>query len=415
MAKAVYEILEPSHSNIQEQQPQSTLGTIASTVGRGLARGGVEIASTLAGIPRGLSELIGSGLQALGTSPEIAQKSQPTFLPTQEEAKHALKETAQPYLPEGSLEPKNRTEEAFDELVSTTTALATPFLGKAPSLLKSLGVSSIGQGAKEIAKIFSFPEETANNIKLGVMIPASIFGTRGNLRKLSKQNYDLAQSSIKDKVFSPEKVRDNIVKIYDQVAESASPGREETLKILKPVVKGLSVGNKIPVQKVWNYKKDMNSWLGKYTTPKEARPIIERASGILNESLKEYGKTNPEFLKSYSIGDQLHGALANQSILDKFYSHNPRIAATIKHPATQLLLHIPKKLGAGVTAATLAPAQIYKIGKIMAKSPEARRIYTQALNDALNQDVKAFVVNSGKLDKLLGKDEKNYYEILEPR
>lgn len=411
MPQEVYEILEPLVS-----EPQQPASNIASTVGRGLARGGVEAASTLAGIPRGLSELVGSGLQLLGTSPELVQKAQPTFLPTQQEAKTAIKETAQPFLPEGALEPRNRGEEAFDELVSTTTALATPFLGKAPGLLKSLGVSSIGQGAKEVAKLFNFPEETANNIKLGVMIPASIFGTRSNLRKLSKKNYDVAQSAIRDKVLSPEKVRDSVTKLYDQVAQSAGPGREETLKILKPVVKGLSVGNKIPVQKLWDYKKDMNAWLGKYTTPRESRPFIERTSGALNEALKEYGKTNPEFLKGYTVGDQLHGALANQSILDKFYAHNPKIASAIKNPLTQTLLHLPKKIGASVGAVALAPAQIYKIGKIMAKSPEARKVYTQAINDALKQDVRAFVANSGKLDKILGKESKKpeeYYEILE--
>jgi|GEM_PF-4762576 len=51
MAQDVYEILG-------EAKPPSTAANIAHTVGRGLARGGIEAASTLAGIPRGLADVV---------------------------------------------------------------------------------------------------------------------------------------------------------------------------------------------------------------------------------------------------------------------------------------------------------------------------------------------------------------------
>jgi len=363
-------------------------------------------------------------LQFLGTPQETLQKSQPTFLPTGQEAKQFIQQQAEPYLPENYLKPQSKGEEAFDEIVATTTALATPFLGKAPSLLKSVGVASVGQGAKELAKLFSFPEETANNIKLGVMIPASIFGTRGTIRKTSQQSYKKAEQALKNATISPDKLRDNLLKVYDEVSSNAMPAREETLKILKPVVKSISVGNKIPVKKVWDLKKDMNAWLGNYKTPKQSIPFVERTSGILNESLRDYGKTNPEFLQNYSLGDQLHGALSNQSILNRFARANPSLDTAIKHPLTKILLYgAPKIAGLGSLAkpstlpavgAALGAREIYRMANVMAKSPEARKIYTKAINDALKQDIKAFMTDAKRLDAIIGKEpeEGEYYEIL---
>jgi len=401
-----------------QQEQQSTLGTIASKVGRGLARASVEIPATAAALPRQIITAGSQGLDyllgALGAPKEITGRPEfqkgPEFLPSYPELKETIGKTAAKHLPEGALRsPETRPEKAFDEFVHTVTSLVTPFPGGALNLAKAAKISAFGQGAKEFSKLLGASDETANFVKLGAMIPASIYGTREEGIKLSKQHYKTAEKAIKDIDVPSAPVKNIIDPIYNKVAESAGPGMEATEKILKPIITRLSKEGTttIPVQKLWDYKKDMNAWLSKYNTPKEARPYIKLVSGKLDGILEDYGKTNPEFLQSYNIADQLHGAFANKSILKQFTEAHPAVSSVISHPLTKFLFYGPKKAIAIGGAILSAPVAAYKVASIMNKSPEARKLYIDAINNALKQDVKAYVSDVGKLDKILGKEEKN--------
>lgn len=457
MAREVYQILgrRPEQQDPQQEGQLQNLNRMVSqlaggpelapSLAKGIGRGALEAGRAVLDFPSSVASL---GTQAVGAlsnalvAPEYNEPIQKGLQTVRENIpfpgayiQEQIQEAA-PYL-----KPETRAQKAFDEIIGTTTSLFLPGgLTKAGNLIqtagnvaRAAGIAVGGQAAKEIAKTLGSSEGFANNIKMGVMLPLQIFGTKAQAQGIAQKVYGVADESIVDQVYSPK----NLVKQTKALSKNIGTGVHPDKVFIKEISDSISKaakGNKVPVKKIWDLKKEVNKHLERYDTPYQARPELLKLNGLLNQSLEEYGKaSNPTFLANYKMGDQIHGALRTNIIMDKLLEKFPAAGSAIKNPITKTLLWgSPKAVAGGISSAlghsplgiaaagtTLGAFETYKLVNRLMSSPVIRTLYKNAINSGLKQNLKAFVNDAGKLDRKIQQEteeiqgkQKDVYQIL---
>jgi len=408
-------------------QNQPSKESWMGSLNRNIVRGGARAAETVLGAPRAFGEFgesivpekaIGNLAGKVGLREpvekgfEIAKKYAPYKLfPKSEDVRRDITSN----LFGKGLEPKNEWEKEADDLVSDFTALALPMPGAKFKVLKpamlALGGAIAGQGVKQLGG----SEKQQAYAKLGTILAGSLINPK-SAENLKNDLYKKARESRpNDAKVKGAKLNKDAANLENKfkiggIADSDKPALEK----LKDVKKEIKNGD-ITIESLENLKIKINEALaGIYKTLEGNKPGIKRArsnlnqvSNIVDDALKDYGKTNPQWESFYRPANEVHGAIAQskrvrnliERIGKKHGKHAILPALGIGHfggPAA--LGNIALAGGAGGIA--LGAGEI--IARVM-KSKTLRRHYTNLINGALKDDAAVVASNLSKLEEELQK------------
>jgi hypothetical protein len=140
-----------------------------------------------------------------------------------------------------------------------------------------------------------------------------------------------------------------------------------------------------------------------------ARSLATNINRHVNETLEDYGRTNPEWWNTFRGAQEAHGTMMQSNFVSRFIENN-----IVGHPMTHGLMHA---LGVGIEGAfsALLPYQAIKIGYRIWNSPVLRRHYTRLVSSAASENAPVMNREIKKLDTLLQKEDekKPKYRILD--
>jgi len=168
------------------------------------------------------------------------------------------------------------------------------------------------------------------------------------------------------------------------------------------------VDNLVPVNELMDLKITNNKWYGlserprvpgEKHFPKGARYLIGEANGAIKEPLDKFGIKNPKFGEPFSVAEDLHAAQQDVSFINKFMDENFSATLGLKNVFSKVL-----SLGASYAGI----AEIDRIRNIIMNHPVYRRVYFDALADAAQNNLTAFLQHAKQLDKMGEEYEKKH-------
>ncbi len=402
---------------------------------RNASRTGAGILQTAAGIPGDLLSVADE--YAVGPLSKAITGKEPT--PYEKTPLGRLLPTGQTLKSGNSsyLKPQSKGEAAWDEFVADTTSLAIPFgkakkaaqgasaLGKlGKKVLKSAGIAGAGVGAESAAKGLGVNEDTARNVKIGTVLLGSLGNGAGfkGAEKLRNSLYDEARS-LRDPLAKVDSI--NLKGRLDGLRKdllkgsSSDASKKKTLQLITDTQDKIKKG-KIPVSELEELKISLNEarsgLFEDFKVDKKgrarARRNLNEFGSVLDKSLDEYGKQNPEWHKLYKEANEVHGAIESSKKMSKFIArHTSKIAPSSGASLLAAAIYNPDKL-LPIAGSLATGGGIIKGSELVArimKSPRLRKHYLDVLDGALRQDA-AFMNHN--LQKLSDEIEKNPEDLL---
>jgi len=397
-----------------------------SEIGNSVGRSGARIAETVLGAPRAFGEFLESvvpekalikGAEKIGlgkgaeTLLENTKKYAPyKLLPKSED----IRENVTKHLFGEKLEPKNKWESKADEFISDFAALAIPLPGAQFKLLRPGLLAAGGNIASDIVERMGGGKKEQVYAKLGTILTGSLIHPN-SAKKLGNELYAKARES------RPENASvnaNNLIKKADGLEKQLLKGdpqigsKKKSIELLNKL--RTKVQNKeIPVEELEEFKRNINeARSGLYDEfksdkvgRKAAKRNLDSVSKIVDDSLKEYGKVNPEWEAFYRPANEVHGAIAQSQRVSKWLQRNIKSVGATTLLSELGLLHFvgaPAALaaGKGIGAGFGALKGSELIARIM-KSPTLRKHYFNIVNNALKEDAVAVRENIKKLQEEL--------------
>ncbi len=381
-----------------------------------------QAATGIAAAPFNIVKGVGSALADLAPSrrggmPELTKELYEGPNITQQ-ARTSLEESRG--LKEGSLTPKGFTQETLDRIYSDSPFLAAtaasgglssffPALGLSTSanagaqVGKELGGGPIGEllgylgGAATGAKGLNKLQSLYQGYKTGLSPKQVATGVRPHLEKVSREAYKNSEKLFKDFKVPAEPIEELITPIQQSLTRGAtSKAKTEVLKNIEELTNKFQQGQ-VPIQDLIDFKKDFNKF--GYSRNSEEAPYFRGLARQLKDYIQEAGAKNPEALKAFNQGEQLHGLL----------NSGQEVLALLKDtfsPATFTKSKLLKSLfGIGGQALNLFPAA--DAAKFLIRRPEARKYYADVIKAAASENPAAAIGSLKSLVKMVGQYEGN--------
>jgi hypothetical protein len=344
---------------------------------------------------------------------ETAKKYAPyKLLPTSTD----IRENVTKYLFGEKLEPKNEWERKADDLVSDFTALALPLPGQKLKLLRPALTALGGNIASDIIGRMGGSHKSQTYAKLGTFLVGSLIHPK-EAANLKDQLYSEARAARPtDAVVTAKNLYPKTKNLKNTLKKGGeAQSKSGALKKLDEIERSIKDGN-IEVEELESFKRSINESLsGLYDEfktnkvgRKAAKKNLQDVSKIIDETLREYGKENPQWEAAYRPANEVHGAIESSK---KVRRSIVRHAKHLGFPALLAelgLYHAGGTLTAGVT--TAAGAAVLGGGEVVARimrSPTLRKHYSNLINAALKDDVVAMGQNLQKLDSELRKENQS--------
>lgn len=422
---AGYSPEEISNYLASKKQPKESIG---SNIGRQIGRSGARVAETVLGAPRAFGEFLegivpekvlikGAEKVGLGKGAknllEVTKKVQPYKLfPKSEDIR---KNVTQGLFGE-KFEPKNEWERKSDELVSDFAALVIPVEGEF-KLLRS-GLTALGgMLASEGVGAIGGNEKQKGYAKLGAILTGSLFNPKA-AEKLKNELYSSARKARPaEATVSSEKLIKNVESFEKELmkGDPATGSKKKSLDLLNKI-KSKSKQGQIEVEELETFKRDINEarsgLFDEFKTDKVGRKAAKRnldtVSKLVDESLFEYGKKNPEWEAFYRPANEVHGAMAQSKRVSNWIGRNVKYLPHSAILSELGLLHFGGlgAAGTGLGAGALGFGAV-KGGEIMAKvlkSPTLRKHYSNLIQGAIKEDIVVVRENLKKMNEELNKD-----------
>lgn len=409
-----------------KKNPKESLG---ANIGRQAGRSSARIAETVIGAPRAFGEF----LEGLIPEEKIKNLAGKVGLKKQVEKGYEFGKKIAPYklLPSSedvrelnktlfgkSVEPKNEWEQKADSLVSDFTALALPLPGSKFKLLKPALLAVGGNAASEMIGQIGGTKKQQDYAKIGTFVFGSLINPK-SAENLKNDLYSKAREA------RPERVRTespNLNASLNTVERNLKKGGTETWKgkIFTKIdeLRDNIAGDSIEVGELEKFKTSLNNIISElYAEKNISKPGIKTAQRYVNQlgkivdnSLKDYGKINPEWEAFYRPANEVHAAIAQ--------SHKARnfIGKTAKKYGMHAILpalgigHFAGGPGiAGIAGSAAVGASLITGGELAVKfanSPELRKLYSNLINSAIKQDAIAVNENLKRMDKELQESNK---------
>jgi len=281
-----------SAEEVEEPQQRSLIQNIDRRASRYIQRG----SESILGLPGDIVQLVRSMSQILpgGITPEedlnIVQRGGRRLLESLPGSAE-LRARGAEVSPE--LEPESEFEEFEDELVSDFASLALPVKGKIP-FARALGISTIGNVGKQVAKELDISETGQDLTKMGLMVFSGMFGRGRGVKNHIKNLYKEAEEFVpKGQVFKyPTKKLDQVEAILKKGAldEAKAPA----FGILQDIKNKIKSGV-IPVEDAIQFDKDINRAIGRSFNDKAKAGYLKQVKAANAQALDAYAKENPSW------------------------------------------------------------------------------------------------------------------------
>ncbi len=419
-----------SYSFIDDPIEDSHDEGIGAKTARNTARQISNIGTRAVGLPGDILSLVNDFIAKPASEAISGKKGTPyeqTFLgkaiPTTETHRKGVENVAGDYL-----KPRNEIERWGDDVIEDAAMILNPtqlikggakLLNKsAKSLFKSIGANLAGESTKQI----SGSDEAGALTKAGSIFMLSLLDQEGAAKQIAKLYNQAEQNLPSGATTSAKKLQTNLNGLKKSVtkgrpAKNLAPSEKFVVDAVNKV-ENLIQNGKIKVDQSWAQKKSLNEDLQKLyeITPNKkdqirARGLAKQINGMLNETIHDYGKTNPKFLKPYKDADQAFGTIAKSNIMARWAEKNIK-----QSPMTSGLIHLvlgPLGIGAATAFGGLyAPYQAGKLSYRIAQSPTLAKIYGNTVKAAAKEDSVLFNKYLKQLDDAMQKEEgEEYWEF----
>ena len=399
--------------------------SVGANIGRQVGRGAARVAETALGAPRAFGEFLeglvpekaikaGAEKIGLGQGVENLLENTKRFAPYKLFPKSEdIRENVTKTLFGKKLEPKNEWERKADDLVSDFTALALPFPGNKLKLLKPALVALGGTAASEAVGQLGGTEKQQRYGRIGGMLLASMANPKA-AENLKDQLYaDARKAKPLDAVVDARDLKNNIKNYRSELKKGGSaPYKTASLKKLDEMEEVTKKGQ-IPIEELEKFKISINSlrsglyeeFKGNRAGRKLAKSSLDKVSNIVDKSLNEYGKINPEWEAYYRPANEVHGAIAQSHRARNWIGRHMKVIGFPTIAAELGLYHAGGVTGAltgiGAGIASLGATEI--LTRVM-KSPNLRKRYVNIITGALKEDAVVVRENLKKLDEEIRKE-----------
>lgn len=168
------------------------------------------------------------------------------------------------------------------------------------------------------------------------------------------------------------------------------------------------------VSDAWGFKKALNEKLLSKNVPDDARQSIGKLIGSINENiLGAYGQKNLAFGKHFARAEDLHRGLKEASKITQFFVKHTNLENFVKKsPVLKTLLGVsayhggfttPALAGLAVGGATAISArELSRFKDLITNSKEARKLWTNILKGAAQNNLALVTSSLERLDNLSG-------------
>lgn len=428
------------------EQKQIMPGQVTPEALRHTARIGSRIVESALGFPGDVLNAINTGAgKATGAILTGAEKLTGTKFPT---ARKYIEEKNKPKFPGSThlqqkseelfgeyTKPQTKGEQEFDEFAQDVTSLALPGNSKFQAgsrlgrwvgdprlqrLIKSIGVAGVGYGAKKGAELTGIKEGGQVASKIGAMTLASAFNP-GAARRFVSDTYKARDATykagqmasargmrqeleaLKKDILSGGKTtgKNNVVTYIDSLLDNIQPQRTPygTFEMI-PAKSLTDAAAAINENRADLFRQHLVGG-GRKNKPPLGMERYNDVAKINNARIKEFGKSNPEFLRLHEMGNSGYEALANSEHATRFVVD--QVKPLLKHPVSK----IPTALfGLGLGAPTYLGLKSYEVMNRIARNPNLRYFYTHAMADALRENAASVARNIERFNEVWEKQEK---------
>jgi len=405
---------------VAEEEEMSPYHKAGKEAGRHLVRSLSRAGEAVVGIPGNIQSLVETGVNrligwafgeniaktAMQEDPfekriEIAgMEIKPGKLPTTQD----LRKLSQA-LTGDKLEPQSYGEEIADEIVEDVASLMFPIGGKIP-LSKSIGMSVIGTLGKEAVKEMGVGEKGQTATKLGLMLSTGLINS-GSARNFASQEYKKAIDMIpQEAVVAPRIIEKKLAKFTSELQKGGiSPQKAPAYQLSKQLQQTIKKNRgMLPVEELPAYRASINDYRFGKELKERGSYYLDRFDDVLNETLFEYGKQNPQFMNQYKKALTAYAGVKQTGKIARYISR--KVDPNQFTPHTLMLfghmgLFTPAALGAA--GAAYGAAQSYKLFSRITKNKELRKYYVGVLENAAKRNSGAMINNLKKLDDELNK------------
>jgi hypothetical protein len=424
-----YRLLEDEDLDAEPQE--NAVLSFGKELGRHATRTASNLGTLAVGIPGDIFSLINDAIAKPATeylSGEPGLPYEETSLgkvfPTTETHRKGMESL----LGEGA-RPQNQVEKFVDDVVdiaatiSNPTRLAKKGFQAGANFIKPLAKSVVANLLGESAKGLTESEGAGAGVKLGSLVLMSLFDKEAAAKQVGKL-YREAESQLPPTATTSATV---LQRNLNNLEHSITKGRPRTnlsapeTFVMRQIdnVNNLIQNGQIVVQQGVAQKRSLNQELSnlyqvtpKGTEQKAIKSLAKQINGYLNQTIEDYGKTNPGFIVPYKNADKAFGTLAQSNFVTHWIqenvTHNP-ITHGLLHlfgPVQTALAGTAASVGAPIaTGATLAGYQAVKLLYRINNSPVLRKIYGTALKEAATENAGAFNRSLKQLDEKLQEEE----------
>lgn len=331
------------------------------------------------------------------------------LLPTTATHKKNLQE-AIPYL-----KPKNDVEKFTNDVVEDAGSIFLPGVAltkmglRGVSALRSFAASLGANSSGEFVKDITGDEQKGAYAKMGTMFLFSALNKPGVQKEIGSLYQRADKLLPANATTNANKLTSELTRLKNQVLSGRQPGdlaasEKFVVDEADTVLRQIKDGN-INVNTLKSTLRSLNEKLQKaiYESPDKATRVRAKslAKGInkaINNTLSDYGKTNPKWWKLQKGANEAFGAVQQSNFITRFIEHN-----VAGNPLTHGLLH-----ALGVTAGGAGAVIPYQASKLMYriyKSPELRKHYARIVSSAASENASVMNKEIKKLDEGLSKED----------
>lgn len=416
---------EPSSTSVKDK-----ISPIAEGIQRNIARTGSNIVTRGVGFAGDIFSLINEYAARPLTESITGKEGLPyeqTFLgkaiPTTETHRKGLESVTGEYL-----KPQNEIERFADDVVDTTQLLFTPGgqitrSGRTISggqklyrnFAKALGAEVLAKGSEG----FTGDESAKGWTRMGSIFVTSLLDKPTAARQIGNL-YRNAEASI------PQGVTTNAGSLQtsmNSLVHTITRGRphgnlsppERFVVNQAENVLNLIQNGRIPVDQAWAQLRTINQELQGVLPDisrqqrRGIRTQAARINGALNETLENYGRTNPGFAQNFHPAQEATATLHQSQWIGNWIRNN--IVSPVQTEGLLQALGVPI---AQTTSKIVAPYKAAQLIYRISRSPTLRNLYLRTLNSASQENISTFTRHLNELDKKTQEDEdKDKWEFID--
>ncbi len=312
---------------------------------------------------------------------------------------------------EGYTEPRNKSEQLAQDVVSDFAALISPIPFKGVKLGKALALSGIGNLTGFLTKESGYGPGLQAGAKFGSMIVTSFLGNSPFLGKHIKDLYGEAERTAGEALSPARELRNNLKKLKHEVGRRKFKNSKDVIEQIKNIQTNITPAKTIKIKDLINAKQDINSIFP--STSGVGKSYLGKTLETVGSALDEAGKDLPSFAReSLRDADDLVRATRNSNLLakitEKINFKNPLLKFALGGVGFSAGLSSLKNPLIAASAVSLGAATNFAY--LLSQSPAARKIYGSILKGIGKDTSRVIIKKARQLDDRLSKEFPEFQE-----